>query len=182
MLGSLRLTRLRAAGAFLIAVLALIPVLLSGGTAHATSFDQIESVSDSALCITALNPNKAGSELVLGVCASAPSQLFEVAVLTGTYVELKNWGGLCITFDMANGGPDGAYALLGNCVGAANQIFEAEPAVAGFIAWYMPDRVDNLGRHVALDNEGNNQVVNNHIDESYYSTNLASEAWVGLGD
>jgi hypothetical protein len=41
----------------------------------------------------------------------------------------------------------------------------------------MPLRVDNLGRHVALDNEGNNLVVNNHIDESYYSSGLPSEAW-----
>ena len=98
-------------------------------------------------------------------------------MLTGTYVELRNWGGLCITFDMANGAPDGAYALLGNCVGAQNQIFEAETGLDGFTAWYMPDRVDYLGRHVAMDNEGNNHVVNNHIDESYYSTSLPSEAW-----
>lgn len=178
MLGSLRITRLRAAGAFLIAVLALIPVLLSGGTAHAASFVEIQPGGGGGnWCITALNPNKAGSELVLGECTDVVSQLFEVEVLNGTYVELKNWGGLCITFDMANGGPDGAYALLGNCVVAQNQIFEAEPGYHGYTAWYMPDRVDNLGRHVALDNEGNNFVVNNHIDESYYSSGLPSEAW-----
>lgn len=179
MLGSLRLTRLRAAGAFLIAVLALIPVLLSGGTAHATSFGEFGNVG-SNLCMTALNPNKVGSELVLGVCADAPSQRFEIAVLTGTYVELRNWGGLCITFDMVNYAPDGAYALLGNCVGAATQIFEAETALDGFTVWYMPDRLDYLGRHVAIDNEGNNQVVNNHIDESYYDPGLNSEAWYGI--
>jgi len=28
-----------------------------------------------------------------------------------------------------------------------------------------------------LDNEGGNLVVNNHIDESYYSSGLPSEAW-----
>jgi hypothetical protein len=177
MLGSLRLTRLRAAGAFFIAVLALIPVLLSGGTAHATSFAEIEVIGSSSWCITALNPNKVGSELVLGKCASADSQLFEY----GLNGELKNWGGLCITFDIMNGSPDGAYALLGNCVGANNQIFEPEPGYGESIAWYMPDRVDNLGRNVALDNEGNNYVVNNHIDESYYSSALPSEGWHGLG-
>jgi hypothetical protein len=185
MLGSLRITRLRAAGAFFIAVLSLIPVLLSGGTAHAVSFDEIWMSSPGATfwCITALNPNKAGSELVLGVCADAPSQLFELVnvVPSGPYYELKNWGGLCVTFDMANGGPDGAYALLGNCVGAQNQLFEEEEGFGGGAAWVMPYRVDNLGRHVAVDNEGNNFVVNNHIDESYYSSALPSESWQGLG-
>ena len=183
MLGSLRITRLRAAGAFFIAVLALIPVLLSGGTAHAVSFEQIVTTDDEAYCITALNPNHAGSELVLGVCANAPSQLFEVepAQYSGPYFELKNWGGLCITFDMANGGPDGAYALLGNCVGAQNQLFEEDGGVNGGAAWVMPYRVDNLGRHVAVDLEGDGYFVNNHIDESYYSGSLPSESWVGLG-
>ena len=178
MLGSLRITRLRAAGAFFIAVLALIPVLLSGGTAHAASFEEIQAIGGN-WCITALNPMKAGSELVLGYCASAYSQEFYAEVLDGTYVELRNYYGLCVTFDMANGGPDGAYALLGNCVGAQNQIFEAAAGWGGWIAWYMPDRVDNLGRHVALDNEGGNLVAYNHIDESYYSSGLSSEAWTG---
>jgi hypothetical protein len=178
MLGSLRITRLRAAGAFFIAVLALIPVLLSGGTAHAASFAEIQAYGPGSFCITALNPTKAGSELVLGVCASAESQEFSVKVLNGSYVELQNYDGLCITFDMANGGPDGAYALLGNCVGAQNQIFEkAASRYLGYNNWYMPDRVDNLGRHVALDNEGGNNQAYNHIDESYYSSALASEAW-----
>src|ERR1700749_4190316 len=99
MLGSLRLTRLRAAGAFFIAVLALIPVLLSGGTAHAASFNEIQATY-SNLCITALNPNNAGSELVLGACAGAGSQEFSL-VPDGNYVELLNYYGLCITFDMA---------------------------------------------------------------------------------
>jgi hypothetical protein len=178
MLGSLRITRLRAAGAFFIAVLALIPVLLSGGTAHAVTWGRIQVGYNDNWCITALNPMIAGSELVLGKCADgAYSQLFLVSVQNGTYVELRNWYGLCVTFDMANGGPDGAYALLGNCEIAQNQLFEAEPGYGGSTAWYMPDRVDNLGRHVALDNEGGNLVVNNHIDESYYSSGLPSEAW-----
>jgi hypothetical protein len=82
---------------------------------------------------------------------------------------------------MANGGPDGAYALLGNCVGAQNQLFEEDGGFSGGAAWVMPYRVDNLGRHVAVDNEGGNFVVNNHIDESYYSGSLPSEGWKGLG-
>ena len=178
--GSLRLTRLRAAGAFLIAVLALIPVLLSGGTAHAaTSFSEIQVGWNQHWCITALNYEKVGSELVLGVCASATSQEFSAELFTDTTWELVNEAGLCITFDMANGGPDGAYALLGICASANNQLFSPEPAYDFWGAWVMPNRVDNLGRHVALDNEGNNLKVNNHIDESYYSSSLPSESWYG---
>jgi hypothetical protein len=180
MLGSLRLTRLRAAGAFFIAVLALIPVLLSGGTAHATPYGEIQVGYDGSYCITALHPDNPGSELVIGYCADADSQLFNVDVLNGNYVELFNTWGLCVTFDMANFGPDGAYALLGYCEGAQNQIFEAKPGgYGGGSAWYMPYRVDYLGRHVALDNEGNNLVPYNHIDESYYSSALPSESWFG---
>ena len=177
MLGSLRLTRLRAAGASFIAVLALIPVLLSGGTARAVSFQEIVAIGNAVYCITGLNPTVPGSELVIGTCLDADSHLFYAEVLNGTYVELRNYYGLCITFDIMNGSPDGAYALLGNCVGAQNQIFEAKRGYGTSTAWYMPDRVDNLGRHVALDNEGGNFVVNNHVDESYYSSGLVSEGW-----
>ena len=182
MLGSLRITRLRAAGAFFIAVLALIPVLLSGGTAHAAaSQDEIAAYDGHPVgswCITALNPHKAGSELVIGECTDAESQIFTVKVLNGSYVELQNYDGLCITFDIMNGSPDGAYALLGNCVGAQNQIFESAYNDGGGIAWIMPDRVDSEGRTVALDDEGDNQVPYNHIDESYYSPGLGSEGWL----
>ena len=130
--------------------------------------------------MTALNPNKVGSELVLGECADVPSQRFEIAVLTGTYVELRNWGGLCITFDMANDGPDGAYALLGNCVGAADPDLRggtrsttASPSGTcriGSITW---------GVTSPWTTRATTSVVNNHIDESYYYPGLPSEAWYG---
>ena len=174
--GSLRLTRLRAAGASFIAALALIPVLLSGGTAHAASFQEILAIGNAVIA----SPGSTRRSPAVSLCRHLCRRGFPAVhaeVLNGTYVELRNYYGLCITFDIMNGSPDGAYALLGNCVGAQNQIFEAEPGYRGSTAWYMPDRVDNLGRHVALDNEGGNFVVNNHIDESYYSSGLLSEGW-----
>ena len=152
-----------------------------------TQFLQIYVVNQPNWCITALNDQQAGSQLVLGRCAGAESQLFRAQSTSGSNVELQNAYGidhgtdiLCITTNMPNGGNDGYYALLGSCVGAGNQVWVESDGYDVGVAWVEPNRVDNLGRPVAIDNEGGNLVVNNHIDISHYTNTISSESWQGL--
>jgi hypothetical protein len=192
--------RFRNIGALLGAVILAVSLALTLGMkpAHAaplrfaaravtTQFLEMYVVNQPNWCITALNDQQAGSELVLGRCAGAQSQLFRAQSTTGSNVEIQNeWGIanngliLCITFDMPQGGADGYDALLGQCAATQNQAFIKETGYGGGVAWYMPDRTDDNGDHVAIDNEGGNLVVNNHIDESHYSATISSESWQGL--
>jgi hypothetical protein len=176
-----RFTRI---GAVLGAVTLAAALALTMGTrpAHATSFGEISVSYNNSWCITALNDMSPGSELVLGICAGAASQEYAAIFVGGgsAYYELQNEADdLCITNLGGNGQHDGSYAVLGNCAAAANQIFNQQPAYGSGEAWVMPERTDNNGNHLTLDNAGGNTQVNNHIDYSYYGATLPSESWSG---
>jgi hypothetical protein len=162
-----------------VTVLATAGLLLASpaGIAHAAIIGEMQVDGHTGWCITALNGNNPGSELVLGVCAGAESQEFAYNDDNGELINEVD--GLCVTYDFANGDTDGKYALLGNCVGAQNQIFEEVTNIDGSVKWVMPDRVDNAGNHIAIDNKNGTLAVNNHIDEAQVG-NFASESWVGL--
>jgi hypothetical protein len=158
----------------------------SGSAYAAQENGEIQVAADHSWCLTALNINKVGSEVVLGRCAGAQSQVFNTYwQITGsdgniqTMIQSSYGAGLCITYDMPQGGQDGLYALLGNCVYAATQLFESTNTTGPW-TWFDPNRQDSGGRTIAIDNAGGNLVVNNHIDESYYCPSCNSEKFVGL--
>ena len=146
--------------------------------AHAASYGEIQVEYANTWCIT--TGGGVGTADVLGVCAGATSQEFTAVAQPFTgYYELQNEGGLCITYDVANGGPDGAPALSGNCVGAQNQLFLPTPGYDGATSWYMPYRRDAGGNYMAINNKNSQLEVYNPINESHLSSGIPSESWDG---
>jgi len=148
----------------------------SAPAAHAAITGEIQLAEAPTWCITALNGLKAGSELVLGGCAQAQSQIF---ALNGAGELVNEQGGLCVTYNGANHAGDGNFGLLGNCVSAQSQIF-SEEQVSGGVHWVMPYRVDSAGHHWTVDLKNNFIGFNSHIDEAG-DGNYPSERWAGLG-
>jgi len=161
-------------------VLAVGTLLMTGGVpAHAASAGELPLWNNPNWCVTPLN-NNVGSQLVLGQCAGAASQIFHSIGGNGTttFMIQNAQSGLCITYAYPNGHVDGGYMTQGTCLNAQNQTFELEQVGAGGgYIYYLPYRVDNHGNTIALDNAGNNLVVNNHIDGSYLCTSCDSESW-----
>jgi hypothetical protein len=161
------------------AVMAVSALLVTGGApVHAVGSGLYLTENDN-WCVTPLN-NNVGSELVLGSCSNgiAPSQTFYVdAVNSNSFMILNNQSGLCITYAYPNGHADGGYMTQGYCVGAQNQTFQATESTGGGEVYFLPDRRDNNGYYIALDDAGNNLVVDNHIDGSYACQQCASESW-----
>src|SRR5258707_14804781 len=76
--------------------------------AHAVTYGEISLAESSGFCIT--TGGGVGTADVLGVCAHAGTQEFTAVLWSNTNqtYQLKNQAsGLCITFNVPNGGPDG---------------------------------------------------------------------------
>jgi len=164
------------------AVVAVSTLLMGAGTPVNAAGGGISLQENYNWCITPLN-NNVGSELVLGSCSNgvAPSQVFYLdAVNSNSFMILNNQSGLCITYAYPNGHTDGGYMTQGYCVVAQNQVFQYVSAVNGGLIYYLPDRRDNNGYYIALDDAGNNLQVDNHIDGSYACQQCASESWTQI--
>jgi hypothetical protein len=165
---------------FAATVLVIAGIIGLNRPASAATYGEFPVEYATSWCIT--TGGGVGTADVLGVCAGAGSQEFTAVLFSGanqTY-QLKNEAsGLCITYDVANGGPDGAPALSGNCVGAQNQLFTPFDAYDGAIGWYMPYRKDAGGTNMAINNKNSQLEVYNPINESHESSGIPSESWAG---
>jgi hypothetical protein len=166
------------------AVVAFSTLLMGGATpVHAATSDELYLYNDQGWCVTPLT-NDVGAELVLGKCnPNAESQNWSLINIQNhlTAEILNQQTGYCMTYAYPNGHQDGGYMTQGVCVGAQNQTFETSgQGLGGGYIWWLPDRRDDQNLNIALDDAGNNLVVNNHIDGSYYCPGCASESWGGL--
>lgn len=160
-------------------------LMTGGGVAHAANeANELFLWNDPLWCITPLS-NNVGSEVVLGECSpTANSQNFALIITGGNTFEIQNLqSDLCITYAYPNGHPDGGYMTQGYCVGAQNQTWEYTNAGYdnGFM-YFLPDRRDNNGNNITLDDAGGALKVNNHIDGSYYCTSCSSESWNDIAE
>lgn len=166
-----------------VALAAGLGVAVASPQARAATVGEIYLQENNGYCITPPNSN-VGAQVVLGDCANANTQQWQLDVVGGSTGMIQNtWDSLCLTVNASNGGPDGEAMLQGSCVGAATQIFSVNQNgwESGRI-WWFPDRQDYRGRYMALDDAGGRLAAYNPIDESYYCTTCASESWWGLAN
>jgi hypothetical protein len=167
----------------IIATLAATVLVIAGivglnrSSADAATYGEISMAYDAGYCIT--TGGGVGTALVLGLCRGAATQEFTAVLDANEIYELQNEDGLCITFDVPNGGPDGSPALSGNCVDAQNQLYTLQAGYDGGNDWYMPYRKDSGGSYMAINNKNAVLQQYNPINESHLGAGIASESWIG---
>jgi hypothetical protein len=162
-------------------------LLATGGTpAKALQNDYLRAQSDHSWCVTNIS-NNVGGAVEMGKCAGAASQFWGAVSLgiNDWLIQSQEPPYLCITFVVANGGPDGVHAQMGVCqvypsASPFQLFYESYAAAGGGIAWPMTERVDNHGNQMVLDNAGGRLQVYNPIDESYACPTCWSESFAGL--
>jgi hypothetical protein len=152
-----------------------------GGSAHANTQRELYLNHAPGWCAT-YNDTEYGA-VVLGMCANAATQQFNLHTVSGNIFEIvadDGVGNLCVTYNYPNGHPDGGTMILGVCANAQTQEFYGQVNSLGDVNYWMPYRVDNNGSSVTLDDANYVLEPFNPINGSWKCLSCGQEQWSQL--